>query len=46
MGQERLWRVLLARTRNRWALEKVAETQWVAGGIQVDGGLRLEDEVD
>lgn len=37
---------LLARTRYRWALKKVAETQWVAGGIQVEGGLKREDEDD
>lgn len=37
---------LLARTRDRWALDRVAETQWLAGGVQVAGGLDFEDEDD
>ena len=35
---------LLARTRSRWSLEKVQEKEWVKGGVQVDGGLRMEEE--
>ena len=37
---------LLARTRSRWTLEKVQKMGWVAGGIQVEGGVQLEDEED
>ena len=37
---------LLARTRSRWSLEKVLEMDWVAGGIQVEGGIKLEDDED
>ena len=37
---------LLARTRSRWSLEKVQQTDWVTEGIQVHGGLRREDEED
>ncbi len=37
---------LLARTRTRWALEKVENTEWVKGGIQVEGGLERIDEDD
>ena len=37
---------LLARTRSRWSLERVQATKWVAGGIQVEGGLKLEDGDD
>ena len=34
---------LLKRTRNRWSLEKVWETEWVKEGIQVEGGLRTHE---
>lgn len=37
---------LLARTRTRWALEKVEKTEWVNGGVQVEGGLKRIDEDD
>ena len=30
---------LLRRARTRWSLEKVEETEWVRGGLVVDGGL-------
>lgn len=35
---------LLKRARNRWTIEKVAETEWVKGGIQVEGGLKFKEE--
>ncbi|KAF6225100.1 hypothetical protein HO133_010296 [Letharia lupina] len=35
---------LLARARSRWTLEKVQEKEWVKGGVQVPGGLRMEEE--
>lgn len=39
---------LLRRSRNRWTLEQVLQEEWVAKGIDVDGGLRFmpEDEVN
>ena len=37
---------LIARKRDRWDLEKVQKTDWVARGIQVNGGLKLEDHDD
>ena len=37
---------LLARTRSRWSLEKVQQTDWVSQCIKVDGGLRREDQED
>ena len=37
---------LIAKRRNRWTLEKVEETLWVVGGIDVQGGLKAHDEVD
>ena len=35
---------LLARARSRWSLEKVQEKEWVEGGVQVPGGLRMQGE--
>ncbi|KAM0795906.1 kinase-like domain-containing protein [Usnea florida] len=35
---------LLARARSRWSLEKVQEKEWVKGGVQVPGGLKVEEE--
>ncbi|RYO78179.1 hypothetical protein DL764_010140 [Monosporascus ibericus] len=35
---------LLKRARSRWPMEKVAETEWVSGGIQVQGGLKFREE--
>ncbi|MCJ1352021.1 MAG: hypothetical protein MMC33_002005 [Icmadophila ericetorum] len=37
---------LLKRVKHRWSLEKVAETQWVKGGILVENGLWVEEEVE
>jgi protein-serine/threonine kinase len=35
---------LLRRARNRWTLEKVAEEEWVKGGIAVEGGIKFREE--
>jgi protein-serine/threonine kinase len=35
---------LLARSRNRWGLDKVEETEWVSQGILVQGPLRREEK--
>lgn len=35
---------LLARARCRWNLEKVQEKEWVKGGVQLQGGLKMEEE--
>ena len=39
---------LLARARVRWGLEVVQGTEWVRGGVVVEGGLGMgaEDEED
>jgi protein-serine/threonine kinase len=35
---------LLKRARSRWSLGKVAETEWVAGGVAVEGGIKFREE--
>jgi protein-serine/threonine kinase len=35
---------LLKRARSRWSMEKVAEQEWVKGGIQVEGGIKFREE--
>lgn len=35
---------LLKRARSRWSMEKVAEQEWVKGGIQVEGGIEFREE--
>ncbi|KAL7955885.1 kinase-like domain-containing protein [Trichoderma compactum] len=35
---------LLKRARSRWTLHQVLATQWVQGGIAVDGGIRFREE--
>jgi len=35
---------LLKRARSRWPLDKVAQTEWVRGGIQVEGGPKFKQE--
>ncbi|KAJ4856467.1 protein kinase domain-containing protein [Trichoderma breve] len=35
---------LLKRARSRWTLQQVLATQWVQGGIAVDGGIRFREE--
>ncbi|OTB00443.1 hypothetical protein M426DRAFT_236697 [Hypoxylon sp. CI-4A] len=35
---------LLKRARSRWPMDKVAEHEWVGGGIQAEGGIRFREE--
>ncbi|KAH7348644.1 kinase-like protein [Rhexocercosporidium sp. MPI-PUGE-AT-0058] len=35
---------LLKRARSRWTMAKVAEEEWVKGGIDVENGLRFREE--
>jgi protein-serine/threonine kinase len=35
---------LLKRARSRWTLEKVAQTEWVSKGIEVEGGVMFHPE--
>lgn len=35
---------LLKRARSRWTMQQVAEHEWVKGGIQVEGGIRFQEE--
>ncbi|PQE19834.1 CAMK kinase protein [Rutstroemia sp. NJR-2017a WRK4] len=35
---------LLRRARSRWGLEKVRESVWVKGGVNVEGGVRFREE--
>ena len=35
---------LLQRSRSRWTLEKVAEKEWVSGGVAVEGGMKFREE--
>lgn len=35
---------LLARSRNRWSVDKVEETEWVRKGIQLESALRRDDD--
>ncbi|KAI0378214.1 kinase-like protein [Hypomontagnella monticulosa] len=35
---------LLKRARSRWPMEKVAEHEWVSGGIGIEGGIRFREE--
>ncbi|KAI1093941.1 kinase-like protein [Rostrohypoxylon terebratum] len=35
---------LLKRARSRWPMEKVAEHEWIRGGIKTEGGLKFREE--
>lgn len=35
---------LLKRARSRWPMSKVAEAEWVSGGIKVEGGIKFREE--
>jgi protein-serine/threonine kinase len=35
---------LLKRARSRWPLSTVAQNEWVAGGVAVEGGIRFREE--
>jgi protein-serine/threonine kinase len=37
---------LLKRARSRWTMDKVATTEWVTGGITVEGGVKFREEDD
>ena len=45
-GAARVVEGLIAKRRSRWNLEKVQETEWVTGAINVTGGLKTHDDVD
>ncbi|KAL2756959.1 hypothetical protein ACRALDRAFT_1031216 [Sodiomyces alcalophilus JCM 7366] len=44
LGAMEITEGLLMRARTRWSLEKVASNEWVAGAIQVDGGIQFREE--
>ncbi|CAN8095563.1 unnamed protein product [Discula destructiva] len=46
MGAMEITEGLLKRARSRWPLEKVAETEWVEGGVQVEGGIKFREAHD
>lgn len=46
LGAMEITEGLLRRARNRWALEKVMEMQWVKDGIQVEGGIKFREAHD
>lgn len=35
---------LLKRARSRWTMDRVAEEEWVKGGIWVEGGVQFREE--
>ncbi|KAK0727435.1 kinase-like domain-containing protein [Lasiosphaeria miniovina] len=35
---------LLKRSRSRWSLAQIAETEWVRGAIQLEGGIKFREE--
>ena len=44
LGAMNITEGLLKRARSRWTLAKVAEEEWVKGGIQVEGGIQFREE--
>ena len=40
IGAKNVVEGLVAKLRSRWSLDKVADTDWVKGGIDVPGGLK------
>lgn len=46
LGAMEITENLLKRSRSRWPLEKVAETEWVQGGVTVGGGIKFREEDD
>lgn len=44
LGAMEITEGLLKRARSRWPMQQVAETEWVRGGIQAEGGLRFREE--
>ena len=45
-GAAKIVEGLVAKRRSRWSLERVQETEWVKGGITVEGGLKTHDEAE
>lgn len=46
LGAMEITEGLLKRARSRWPLEKVTSTEWVKGGIEVEGGIRFREADD
>lgn len=46
LGAMEITEALLRRARSRWPLEQVAETEWVKGGVQVEGGIKFREAHD
>lgn len=46
LGAMQITEGLLKRSRSRWPLEKVAETEWVTGGVTIEGGIKFREEED
>ncbi|ROT39903.1 kinase-like protein [Sodiomyces alkalinus F11] len=44
LGAMEITEGLLMRARTRWTLDKVAANEWVAGAIQVEGGIQFREE--
>lgn len=43
-GAREVVEALLKRARSRWPLDKIRETEWVTGGINVEGGIKFREE--
>jgi protein-serine/threonine kinase len=46
LGAMEITEKLVDRARQRWTLDQVADTEWVKGGINVDGGIRFREEAE
>lgn len=46
LGAMEITEGLLKRSRSRWPLEKVAATEWIKGGVTVEGGIKFREEDD
>ncbi|KAI6381489.1 hypothetical protein MCOR25_001182 [Pyricularia grisea] len=46
LGAMQITEGLLKRARSRWTVDKVAQTEWVKGGIQVEGGVKFLEVED
>ena len=44
LGAMHITEGLLKRARSRWSVERVADSEWVKGAIQVDGGIKFWEE--
>lgn len=43
-GAREVVEALLKRARSRWPLDKIRATEWVKGGINVEGGIKFREE--